>query len=225
MPKLKEYTETSKQSGFYILSNVGGSHPITLQVTDIGQRILRNADYEPERNIPNNVVWSLYDVGILYTNQPLDEQPDVTGRTNEIFHQLNIINKLTSDELDQLLVHLKDYSGPNEAQVESLRTELQDEQATSRRSSSEDEYEEPDAERAGTTSGGGDVDHPRTFWGYIKFLLKPPNLFSHGILPGLIVWFLWFPVGLGVAMIAISLYVPYRVAVHVLAEEDAPDSE
>lgn len=221
MPRLKQYTETSDQSGFYILASVGGSHPITLQVTDIGEQILRNAGYKPEDNVPTNVVWPLYDVGILYTNQTLDQQPDLTEATDDAFRQLDVANTLTSEELDQLLVYLDDYSGPNKAQVDVFKDELRDQRDGGGSSSSGGDS----ANQTGNETGDSESDQPRTFWDFIRILLKPPNLFSHGVIPGLIVWFLWFPIGVSLAVLLVSLYIPYKIAISILTDEEPADPE
>lgn len=131
MPKLKEYTETSDQSGFYLLANVGGSHPVTLQVTTLGEQILQKCGYSSEDNVPTKVVWSMFDVGILYTSGTINQPPNVTEGTDEIFYQLGVANKLSSEERNQLLRYLEEYTGPNIEQVESLRSDIQQKETES----------------------------------------------------------------------------------------------
>lgn len=127
MPTLNEYAEASDQSGFYILANVGGSHPITLQVTTLGEQILQKAGYNSGNNVPTKVVWSMFDVGILYTSGTINEPPNVTEATDEIFRQLNVSNKLSTKERDQLLHYLEEYTGPNTKQIESLQNDIREE--------------------------------------------------------------------------------------------------
>lgn len=221
MSTLKEYTDTSKKSGFYILANVGRSHPITLQVTDIGAQILQKAGYQPEDKVPNNIVWPMYDVGILYTNETLDELPETNGRTDEVFDQLNVIHRLTPEERNQLIQYLNEYTGPRSAQVEILIAELQKQDTSERDSSANDGT----ASQQQNESESAEDTQPKSFWDFIKVMLKPPNIFSHGILAGLIAWFIWFPIGVSIATVALSLYIPYKILVGILAGENATDSE
>ena len=44
-----------------------------------------------------------------------------------------------------------------------------------------------------------DYSRPDTFWGTIKWVLFPPQLFSNGILVGIIVWFIYSPLGFTLA--------------------------
>lgn len=155
MPTLKEYTEDSDQSGFYILANVGQSHPVTLQVTNLGKQILQKCGYESGDNVPTKIVWSMFDVGILYTSSTINEPPEVTEDTDEIFRQLNVANKLTSEERSRLINYLKEYSGPNEAQVKSLQNELQ-EQDTDKKDELPEEVQQ-DLERLSRLQEKGDI--------------------------------------------------------------------
>lgn len=125
MSSLKEYTEGSEKSGYYILANVGGPHPITLQVSDLGQQIFQKTGHNPGENVPSKIVWAMFDVGILYTTNTINEPPDVIEETDQIFRELNLANRLTEEERHQLVQYLEEYQGPNKAQVESLREELQ----------------------------------------------------------------------------------------------------
>lgn len=129
MPALKKYTADSPQSGVYIVANVGGLHPITLQVTPLGRRILERLDYAPGDDVPTQFVWSMYDVGILYTENTLDQNPELPGDPAEVFEQLNVPGKLTREERAELIEWLTEYSGPNASEVDSLRATLEAERA------------------------------------------------------------------------------------------------
>lgn len=124
MPSLKAYTDESDKTGFYILANVGGAHPVTLQVTDLGAQILQKAGYEAEDDVPTKVVWSMFDVGILYTSSTINSPPEVTQGASKIFEELGVNNNLTENEKQQLLRYLEEYDGPNKAQVATLKERL-----------------------------------------------------------------------------------------------------
>jgi hypothetical protein len=110
---------------------VGGSHPVTLQLTTIGEKILQKCGYNSEDNVPTKVVWSMFDVGIIYTSGTINEPPNVTEGTDEIFHQLGVANRLSSEERNQLLRYLEEYTGPNTEQVESLQSDIQEKETES----------------------------------------------------------------------------------------------
>ena len=120
MPTLKRYAESSKKSGFYILANVGGAHPVTLQVTPLGKQILKKAGYSDGDSVPTKVVWAMFDVGILFTSGSINNIPEVAGETDEIFQSLNVTSNLSAAELRKLLEYLRQYTGPNRSQVEAL---------------------------------------------------------------------------------------------------------
>jgi hypothetical protein len=124
MPKLKRYVEDSSKSGFYVLANVGGNHPVTLQTDNIGELILKKGGYGAEDNISTEVVWSMYDVGLLYTSNTVNKIPKTQERTDEIFRDLGVANKLSDRERKKLLQELKQYQGPNPDQIKSLREDL-----------------------------------------------------------------------------------------------------
>lgn len=126
MPKLKTYTDDSSKSGYYILANVGGTNPITLQVSELGGQILQKAGYSSEENIPTKVVWSMFDVGILYTSGTINDPPQTVDTPSEIFRQLGVANELTIQEQDQLLSYLNEYNGPNQAEIDELRETLEE---------------------------------------------------------------------------------------------------
>lgn len=125
MPKLKAYTDGSAKSGHYILANVGGAHPITLQVTDLGEQILKKAGYGDDDAVPTKVVWSMFEIGILYTSGAINDPPETMESPDETFAQLGVANKLTPEEQEQLTTYLDEYTGPNQDEVETLRASLE----------------------------------------------------------------------------------------------------
>lgn len=125
MPSLRQYKPDSEKSGHYILANVGGSHPITIQVTDLGGQILQKAGYAHGDNVPTKVVWAMFDIGILYTSNTTNEPPETVDNPDQTFQQLGVANNLTAQEKDQLLNYLNEYTGPNQSEVRDLREELE----------------------------------------------------------------------------------------------------
>jgi hypothetical protein len=127
MPTLKTYVEESKQDGVYILANVGGNHPVTLQVTFLGETILEKAGYAPpEASVPTKIVWAMYDVGLLYTSNVVNNPPSFEQGADDVFEEMGISNQLTSSERDQLLRLLAEYTGPNEKEIRQLRERVEE---------------------------------------------------------------------------------------------------
>lgn len=147
MPSLNRYSDTSNKSGVYILANVGGSHPITLQVTPLGQKILERVGYHHGDDLPTQFVWSMYDVGILYTSNTLTEEPEMQEDPDEVFKRLNIPTKLSKNERRELIRYLAEYTGPNEDEVKSLREHLQESNQPRSNSSEESKAVEVDDQR------------------------------------------------------------------------------
>lgn len=157
MPELKTYTDDSPKSGYYILANVGGSHPITIQVTDLGGQILQKAGYSGGDNVPTKVVWSMFDVGILYTSGTINDPPEVDDNPDETFQQLGVANKLTAQEQDQLLNYLNEYTGPNQTEVNDLRETLQQSSVATQERITISEDTHDDLDRISTLYKRGDL--------------------------------------------------------------------
>lgn len=126
MPTLKKYVDSSEKTGLYILANVGGNAPVTLQVSSLGETILGKADYQPEDTVPSKLVWSMYEVGLCYTSArvtaPRKRQYDISS-VNEF---ATVSSKMTEAERQELIDLLYEYSGPGNTQIESLIREIKE---------------------------------------------------------------------------------------------------
>lgn len=150
MPTLKAYVEESEQTGVYILANVGGAHPVTLQVTPLGATILEKAGYAPpEASVPTKIVWAMYDVGLLYTSNVVNNPPSFEQGADAVFEEMGISNQLTSAERDRLLRLLAEYTGPNEEEIRQLRERVEESAPGSAPAPKLDAELEEDLERLG----------------------------------------------------------------------------
>lgn len=125
MPSFKRYATSNDKDGFYIHANVGGDTPITLQVTALAERIFDIAGYERGATVPTELVWSMYDLDLLYTIGGTDpgagiDYPDPTT----VLEKLGVASKLTEQERADLLFYLDSYSGPDEDRIKELRDQL-----------------------------------------------------------------------------------------------------
>lgn len=126
MPTLKKYVASSDKTGYYILANVGGAAPVTLQTTDIAARILNRAGYKPDKAVPTKLVWSMYDVGLLHTSSSVNQNlSKLSGDPNQVLRGIDIHNILSDSERQHVISLLKGYDGPNKGQVKKLRKLLE----------------------------------------------------------------------------------------------------
>jgi hypothetical protein len=125
MPTLNRYTPDSDKDGYYILANVGGESPITLQVTWIASRVLEAVGYEDGDAVPTELVWTMYSLDMLYTitSVELDSGPPEVN-PGEILDKLDLENELTQKERARVISYLEAYSGPDEERINELREKL-----------------------------------------------------------------------------------------------------
>ncbi len=124
MPTLRKYKPSSKKNGYYIQANVGGSHPITLQVTPIAGKILRKTGYKPNKSIPTKLVWAMYDLDLLYTKKSLDTSNPQDVSTGAVLRNLDLGNRLSRRELNEVINYIDEYSGPQIQALKHLKNDL-----------------------------------------------------------------------------------------------------
>lgn len=126
MPTLNEYTKESSQSGYYVRANVGGDSPVTLQVSALAQRLFLMLGYRADDNLPTKLVWSMYDVGLLYTLNPITSiHGGGSDGAESIFDQLDFESSLSEEKEDEIVSQLEQYDGPDSDEVEELINRLQ----------------------------------------------------------------------------------------------------
>jgi len=81
MARLYEYADSNEKTGYFLRGGTSGSN-YTMRVNDLGKQLFDRLDYEPgivnkERGpqIPSQLQWAMYDVGLLKTgeNEPSGE--------------------------------------------------------------------------------------------------------------------------------------------------------
>jgi len=126
MPTLKKYVDSSEKTGLYILANVGGNAPVTLQVSSLGETILRKSEYQPEDTVPSKLVWSMHEVGLSYTSGGETAARERQYDISSVDEFTTVSSRLTEAERQQLIDLLYEYSGPGNAQIESLIREIEE---------------------------------------------------------------------------------------------------
>jgi len=126
MPTLNQYTKKSSKSGYYIHANAGGTTPVTLQVTALARRLFDLLEYHPGDTLPSKLVWSMYDVGLLYTRKSLHDTIDrtSTGNAPSLVKEFDLESALTEEEQDDIINQLEAYNGPQTEEVDHLIEEL-----------------------------------------------------------------------------------------------------
>lgn len=125
MPTLNRYADDNEKDGFYIRSNIGGEAPITLQVTPIASQIFRAVGYEDGDTIPTKLVWTMYDLDMVYTLSSLDLDSTPTNiAPGAVLEELGLESKLTEEERAKLISYLEGYTGPDADRVNELRKQL-----------------------------------------------------------------------------------------------------
>jgi hypothetical protein len=127
MPTLKRYADSADNQGVYIHANVGGNSPVTLQVSLVAEKIFRLLEYNPPDTVPSKLVWSMYDVGLLYTLNSLSKarEKDKTGSVSRMLDQLDFDSTLSQEREDEIISELREYNGPDASEVEELVNRLQ----------------------------------------------------------------------------------------------------
>jgi CspA family cold shock protein len=122
MPTLNKYARSNEKTGYFVRASVGGNHPVTLQTTGTAQQIFKDNGYSDGSSIPTKLVWSMYDVDLLYT------ESSVSGATPT--HSFDTLSDavtgsaLTEGTRKELIRYFRDYTGAHQKQVNSVLDEL-----------------------------------------------------------------------------------------------------
>lgn len=127
MPTLNRYTQNSDQTGYYIRANVGGSSPVTLQVSALARRVFRLLGCTDGDPVPAKLVWSMYDLGLLYTLSSFTTEPErsSSGDVAAFVEELESDSSLSSGEREHIIDQLERYEGPDTEEIEALIERLQ----------------------------------------------------------------------------------------------------
>lgn len=121
MPTLNRYAESANKKGYYIRANVGTGSPVTLQVSDLVERIFWLLDYEPPATIPTKLVWNMYDVGLLYTLNSLSSATNgIDNDSTSLLEKRDLDSSLSQEREEEIITRLKEYDGPDTEEVEKL---------------------------------------------------------------------------------------------------------
>lgn len=123
MPTLNRYASSNQKNGYYIRANVGGSHPVTLQTTPVAERILSDNGYGDGATVPTKLVWSMYDVDLLYTESSLSASTP-SYSVHDSLSKVMESSVLSKSTRQQLIEYLSSYSGSHQAAVGQLLEDL-----------------------------------------------------------------------------------------------------
>ncbi len=129
MPTLRQYVPTSSQTGYYIQANVGAGAPITLQVSELAEKIFTDTGYDDGDTVPTKFVWAMYDVGLISTGDG-DTSTIKSANVYSAFTGHSVSAKLSDQTRAELIQYLKDYRGTQQRRVGRLHRELADSEKT-----------------------------------------------------------------------------------------------
>lgn len=125
MPSLNKYALSSEKSGYYVRANVGGSHPVTLQTTTVAEQIFEDNDYSDGSAIPTKLVWSLYDVDLLYTESSLSGSTP-SHQTHAALSDTVNDSQLTPSTRNDLVEYFSSYTGSHQQAVTKVLDDLRE---------------------------------------------------------------------------------------------------
>lgn len=125
MPSLNKYALSSEKSGYYVRANVGGSHPVTLQTTNVAERVFEDNNYSDGSTIPTKLVWSMYDVDLLYTESSLSGSTP-SHQTHATLSDTVNDSQLTPSTRNDLVEYFSSYTGPHQQAVTKVLNDLRE---------------------------------------------------------------------------------------------------
>lgn len=122
MPTLNKYALSNEKTGYFVRANVGGTHPVTLQTTGTAEQIFKDNGYTDGSAIPTKLVWSMYDVDLLYTESSVS-----SATPSHSFDSLSDAvtgSRLTEGTRQDLIRYFDEYSGAHQTQVNDVLSDL-----------------------------------------------------------------------------------------------------
>lgn len=122
MPTLNKYARSNEKTGYFVRANVGGSHPVTLQTTGVAERIFEDNGYSNGSTAPTKLVWSMYDVDLLYTESSIS-----SATPSHSFSSLSDVvtgSSLTEETRQDLIQYFGNYSGSHQREVSKVLSDL-----------------------------------------------------------------------------------------------------
>src|SRR5699024_1038362 len=122
MPTLYEYSEKSDKQGNYIRASVGGDTPITLQVSTLATYLFELTNYSSGDTVPSKFVWSMYDVGLVYTLRSLEigQEKSSSIEMSRVINHIEFDNSISEEEEANIDSKLENYRGPRSDEVQEL---------------------------------------------------------------------------------------------------------
>lgn len=150
MPKLHRYVSQSDKTGYYVKTVVHNNH-VTLQVTGEARKLLEELGFQKEDEVPSNLIWTLYNVGLLYTEyQGVEEKNEFPDLNN-----LRTAISLNTSQRETLLKYVKN-KAENSAKFEKLRKALERKDLSKKETSSTNSQEDRSLEDGKSRFDGKD---------------------------------------------------------------------
>ena len=122
VPILKEYAEGYKKDGNYVHAPISNlDHPLPLQTPEVTGAIYEELGYTPGDNVPNELTWRLYDVGLHWTESSGPQQNPEDLSADDLKDDGPSLTETDIESIDSLL---EDYRGQYSERVADLRKQL-----------------------------------------------------------------------------------------------------
>jgi len=123
MPVLKKYADSYEKDGYYVHAPIDDlDFPLPLQTPTITANIYRELGYGHLDNVPNELTWKMYDVGLHWTeNTGPRETPDDLS-ADDLVDDGPALTDTDVEEIDSLI---DGYSGEHQERVKKLQDQLE----------------------------------------------------------------------------------------------------
>lgn len=122
MARLKKYSESYHKNGYYVSAPIRElGHPIPLQTPRITERIYKSIGYGNGDRVPEELVWTLYDIGLHYTEK---SGTDIDEKTQIAVSGDSISPDLTQKDIQKIEELIDGHSGELQDELMELRRRI-----------------------------------------------------------------------------------------------------
>jgi hypothetical protein len=122
MPVLKKYSDSYEKDGYYVHAPISDlDFPLPLQTPTITANIYRELGYGHLDNVPNELTWKMYDVGLHWTE---NSGPRDTPDELSVDDLVDDGPALTGSDVEKIGSLIDGYEGKHQERVKSLQDQL-----------------------------------------------------------------------------------------------------
>lgn len=123
MPVLKKYSDSYEKNGYYVHAPISDlDFPLPLQTPTITANIYRELGYGHLDNVPNELTWKMYDVGLHWTE---NSGPRDTPDELSVDDLVDDGPALTGSDIEKIDSLINGYEGEHQERVKNLQEQLE----------------------------------------------------------------------------------------------------